>query len=100
MGTDQTRQKQSNPVKNGPTEPHGSGMGNSITLQSLHVRRRSARVIKARPSSQPGPDPRKNEKRKLEEQEKRNLEHSVRAPTPRRGFSGPNQPCLGVDINA
>ncbi|MED6176375.1 hypothetical protein PIB30_087655 [Stylosanthes scabra] len=45
----------------------------------------------------------------LEEQKKRNLEHSARAPTPRRGhshlgvqshFSGPNHPRLGVDINA
>ncbi|MED6215091.1 hypothetical protein PIB30_109924, partial [Stylosanthes scabra] len=51
----------------------------------------------------------KNEERKLEEQEKKNLENSVSAPTPRRGhsrlgvqshFSGPNHPRLGVDINA
>ncbi|MED6201189.1 hypothetical protein PIB30_092460 [Stylosanthes scabra] len=33
----------------------------------------------------------KNEERKLEEQERRKLEHSARAPTPRHGDS-----CLGV----
>ncbi|MED6226511.1 hypothetical protein PIB30_104407, partial [Stylosanthes scabra] len=46
----------------------------------------------------------KNEERNLEEQEKRNLEHSVRVPMPRRGhslgvkshLSGPNHPRLGV----
>ncbi|MED6223772.1 hypothetical protein PIB30_077340 [Stylosanthes scabra] len=48
----------------------------------------------------------KNGERKLEEQERRNLEHSARAPTPRRGDSrlgvqssspGLSHPCLGMD---
>ncbi|MED6220164.1 hypothetical protein PIB30_042150 [Stylosanthes scabra] len=47
----------------------------------------------------------KNEERKLEEQERKNLEHSVRVSTPRRGhsrlgvqshFSRPNHQRLGV----
>ncbi|MED6151342.1 hypothetical protein PIB30_081572, partial [Stylosanthes scabra] len=51
----------------------------------------------------------KNEERKLEEQERKNLEHSVRDPTPRRGHSRlgvqshssePSHSCLGVDANA
>ncbi|MED6200126.1 hypothetical protein PIB30_082174, partial [Stylosanthes scabra] len=51
----------------------------------------------------------KNEERKLEEQKRRKLEHSARAPTPRRGDSclgvqnsNPriDHPCLGVDTNA
>ncbi|MED6115514.1 hypothetical protein PIB30_091351 [Stylosanthes scabra] len=51
----------------------------------------------------------KNGERKLEEQEGRKLEHSARAPTPRRGESrlgvqssspGLSHPRLGVDINA
>ncbi|MED6166120.1 hypothetical protein PIB30_105915 [Stylosanthes scabra] len=56
-------------------------------------------------------EPRKNGERKLEEQERRNLEHSNRAPTPRRGDScldvgvqsrspGVDHPRLGVDTNA
>ncbi|MED6166524.1 hypothetical protein PIB30_110168 [Stylosanthes scabra] len=49
---------------------------------------------------------RKNEERKLEEQERRKLEHSARALTPRRGDSrlgvqssspGVDHPRLGVD---
>ncbi|MED6128569.1 hypothetical protein PIB30_099202 [Stylosanthes scabra] len=53
--------------------------------------------------------PRKNGERKLEEQERRNLEHSVRVTTPRHGDSrlgvqssspGSNYPRLGVDTNA
>ncbi|MED6111828.1 hypothetical protein PIB30_055953 [Stylosanthes scabra] len=51
----------------------------------------------------------KNEERKLEEQERRNSEHSTRAPTPRRGDSrlgiqssspGLSHPRLGMDTNA
>ncbi|MED6224627.1 hypothetical protein PIB30_085968, partial [Stylosanthes scabra] len=51
----------------------------------------------------------KNGERKLEEQERRNLEHSARAPTPRRGdlrlgvqssSPGLSHPRLGVDTNA
>ncbi|MED6222770.1 hypothetical protein PIB30_067609 [Stylosanthes scabra] len=51
----------------------------------------------------------KNGERKLEEQEGRKLEHSARAPTPRRGDSrlgvqnsspGVDHPRLGVDTNA
>ncbi|MED6202302.1 hypothetical protein PIB30_103979 [Stylosanthes scabra] len=51
----------------------------------------------------------KNEERKLEEQKGRKLEHSARAPTPRRGDSrlgvqssnpGVAHPSLGVDTNA
>ncbi|MED6116916.1 hypothetical protein PIB30_104822, partial [Stylosanthes scabra] len=46
----------------------------------------------------------KNGERKLKEQERKNLEHSVRAPTPRHGDSrlgiqssspGSSHPCLG-----
>ncbi|MED6187711.1 hypothetical protein PIB30_079058 [Stylosanthes scabra] len=52
---------------------------------------------------------RKNKERKLEEQERRILEHSTRAPTPRRGDSrlgvqssspGVDHPRLGMDTNA
>ncbi|MED6223047.1 hypothetical protein PIB30_070211 [Stylosanthes scabra] len=85
------------------------------TVVSQRWRRRSA---KSEARKKVGPSlvffefsvcPPKNGERKLEEQERKNLEHSIRAPTPRRGDSrlgiqssspGSNHPRLGVDTNA